>query len=136
MLRFTSHKVIFQKQTEAAPQLLTNLVKKKGSSRGPCEASRDELGAIGQDGVAVCTGEEASATNMIQKNSSHFENLGQVYTRDLKARKKDCVNGEKSIVENKTQTKPNPTAPQNTHRGRISCKPIQIMITEVPSVTD
>lgn len=49
-----------------------HLVKKEGPSCGPCEASGDELGAVGQDRVAVCAGEQASATNMIQKNSSHF----------------------------------------------------------------
>lgn len=49
-----------------------HLVKKKGPSCGPCKASGDELRAVGQDCVAVCTGEQASAPNMIQKNSSHF----------------------------------------------------------------
>ena len=70
--RFISHKLIFQKQIVVPPQLLTNLVKKKGSSRGPCKTSGDELRTIGQNRVTVRTGEQASATNMIQKNSSHF----------------------------------------------------------------
>ena len=49
-----------------------HLVKKKGSPCGPCKASGDELRTIGQNGVTVCTGEQASAANVIQKNSSHF----------------------------------------------------------------
>lgn len=62
----------FFKSKEQFLQLLTNLVKKKGPSCGPCKASGDELGAVGQDRVTVSAGEQASATNMIQKNSSHF----------------------------------------------------------------
>lgn len=56
---------------------IDHLVKKKGPSCGPCKASGDELGAVGQDRVAVCAGEQASATNVIQKNSSHFYNLSK-----------------------------------------------------------
>lgn len=79
-----SQEVFFDLMTDSYPtnsffrnkqqffQLLTNLVKKKGPSCGPCKASGDELRAVGQNCVAVCTGEQASATNMIQKNSSHF----------------------------------------------------------------
>lgn len=62
----------FFKSKEQFLQLLTNLVKKKGPPCGPCKASGDELGAVGQDRVTVSAGEQASATNMIQKNSSHF----------------------------------------------------------------
>lgn len=69
--RFISQTVIFLKQI-VHPQLLTNLVKKKGSPCGPCKASGDELRTVGQNGVTVCTGEQASAANVIQKNSSHF----------------------------------------------------------------
>lgn len=52
-----------------------NLVEEKGSARGPGEARRDELGAVGQDGVTVGTGEQASPSNMVQEDAAHGQTL-------------------------------------------------------------
>lgn len=102
--------------------LFTNLVKKKGSSCGPCEASGDELRAIGQNCVAVCTGEQASATNMIQKNSSHFWNLCKSILKTWK-KKKYYLN--KASQQTKTK---------KTHvYCWIFCKPVQLIIAKVLS---
>lgn len=50
-----------------------DLVEQEGSSCGSGEAGGDELGAVGQDGVTVGTGEEAAPTNVIQEDTTHVE---------------------------------------------------------------
>lgn len=49
-----------------------NLVEQKSSAGGSSEASGDEFGSVGQDGVAVGTRKEASPTDVIQEDASHF----------------------------------------------------------------
>lgn len=48
-----------------------NLVEEEGSAGGSSEACGDELSSVGQNGVTVGTGKEASPTNVIQEDSSH-----------------------------------------------------------------
>lgn len=48
------------------------LVKQESSAGGSSEACGDEFSSVGQDGVTVGTGEEASPTDVIQEDSPHF----------------------------------------------------------------
>lgn len=48
-----------------------NLVEEEGSAGGSGEACGDELSSVGQNGVTVGTGKQASPTNVIQEDSSH-----------------------------------------------------------------
>lgn len=48
------------------------LVEQESSAGGSGEARGDELRPVGQDGVTVGAGEEASSTDMIQEDSPHF----------------------------------------------------------------
>lgn len=52
-----------------------HLVEKEGSARGSGEARGDELGAVGQDGVAVGTGEEARPSNVVQEDAAHGQTV-------------------------------------------------------------
>ena len=47
------------------------LVEEEGSASRASEAGRDELRAIGQDGVTVGTGEEARAPDVVQEDAPH-----------------------------------------------------------------
>lgn len=60
-----------------------HLIKKEGSSCGPCKASWYELRAVGQDCITVCTGEQTSATNMVQENSAHFYKFLKLDSRPM-----------------------------------------------------
>lgn len=51
-----------------------HLVEQESSARGSGEACGDELGSVGQDGVTVGAGEEASPTDVIQEDTPHFTN--------------------------------------------------------------
>lgn len=50
---------------------INNLVKKKRSASGTGKPSGDELRAVGQDRITVCTRKQTGATNMIKENSPH-----------------------------------------------------------------
>lgn len=51
---------------------IDNLVEQESSAGGSSEACGDEFSSVGQDGVTVGAGEEASPTDMIQENPPHF----------------------------------------------------------------
>jgi len=59
------------------------LVEQESSSGGPGEARGDEFSSVGQNGVTVCTSEEASPTNVIQEDPTHF-----VYKHNAKTKQK------------------------------------------------
>lgn len=48
------------------------LVKQEGPACGSSETCGDKLSSVGQDGVTVGTGEEASPSNVIQEDPTHF----------------------------------------------------------------
>jgi len=70
------------------------LVEEERSAGGAGEASGDELGPVGQDGVAVGTGEEARSTNVVQEDASHRQISGsdrpEVETRPGKQKTCHC----------------------------------------------
>ena len=56
------------------------LVEEEGPAGGPGEAGRDELGAVGEDGVTVGTGEETRASNVVQKDPPHHAWTAETHT--------------------------------------------------------
>lgn len=66
-----------------------NLVEQESSSGGPSEARGDEFSSVGQNGVTVCTSEEASPANVIQEDPPHF-----VYLQRQLAGKQLARNGD------------------------------------------
>lgn len=50
-----------------------NLVEQESPASGSGEACGDEFSSVGQNGVTVGTREEASPTNVVQEDPSHFE---------------------------------------------------------------
>lgn len=48
------------------------LVEQESAAGCSSEACGDELSSVGQNGVTVGTGEQASPTNVIQEDASHF----------------------------------------------------------------
>lgn len=52
--------------------LCVDLVEQERSAGGSSEARGDEFSSVGQDGVTVGAGEEASPTNVIQEDPPHF----------------------------------------------------------------
>lgn len=59
------------------------LVKQESSASGSGEACGDKFSSVGQNGVTVGTGEETSATDVIQEDSPHCV-LGQATRKTRK----------------------------------------------------
>ena len=65
------------------------LVEEESSACGPCEASRDELRPVGQDGVTVGAGEEASSADVVQEDASHRQISGSDRTEAKNKRERE-----------------------------------------------
>ena len=61
------------------------LVEQEGSAGGPSEACGDQLCSVGQNGVTVGTGEEASPSDVIQEDPPHFaqQEVRVSYSKDV-----------------------------------------------------
>lgn len=60
------------------------LVEQESSAGGSSEARGDEFCSVGQNGVTVGAGEQASPTDVVQEDPSHRVYLQQVKTKTKK----------------------------------------------------